>query len=238
MSHEIRTPMSAILAAAGLLRRTELSPKQARYVRILQSSSDNLIQLLNNILDLSKLEAGKATLEEKPFALRELVDQSVLAQSGRAEEKGLKLLAEVDERLPRFVSGDPVRIGQVLTNLLSNAIKFTERGRVTVRARPTARLDDLISVEFRVIDTGMGIPADRQARIFEDFTQASQAIGGRYGGTGLGLAISKRLVEMHGGTLGVQSTEGEGSTFHFTVRLKIPEPPEDGLEASEAPPSR
>jgi PAS domain S-box-containing protein len=225
VSHEIRTPMNAIVGITSLLQKTALSPQQQRYVRILGTSSENLLELLNSILDFSKMEAGKVTLEEQRFDLRQLVFQTVYALSGRAEEKHLALSVAMDERVPALVRGDPVKLGQVLTNLVSNAIKFTASGSVTLSVRlhepaPADVSADRVVLEFQVTDTGIGIAGDRLSAIFEEFTQASADIGVRYGGTGLGLAISQRLLALHDSRLGVTSELGKGSTFSFTLRLR------------------
>lgn len=230
VSHEIRTPMSAILGAAGLLQRTALTPQQQRYVRILQSSSDNLLALLDNILDFSKVEAGKVALEARPLDVRQLVYGTLFALSGRAEEKRLALEAHVDEAVPAHVVGDPVKLGQVLNNLVGNAIKFTERGRVAVEVRLRERTQTSALLEVRVTDTGIGIPPERLASVFEEFTQAGPDIALKYGGTGLGLAICRKLLALHGSRLEVESRLGEGSTFHFALRAEVAEV----AEAAEA----
>jgi PAS domain S-box-containing protein len=219
VSHEIRTPMNAIIGIAHLLQETSLSARQFEYLRLLKFSSENLLNLLNGILDFSKMEAGKATLEERTFNIRQLVYSTFYALSAKAEEKQLSVRVEVDERLPAHLQGDPVKLGQVLTNLLSNAIKFTEKGSVTVALHVEELHADSVSVGFRVTDTGIGIPTDRLAHVFEEFTQASSDIALKYGGTGLGLAISRKLVELHGGALTVESVLGAGSCFSFSLRL-------------------
>ena len=228
VSHEIRTPMNAIIGIASLLQRTELSAQQQKYIRILSSSSENLLGLINHILDFSKLDAGKATLEERNINLRQLIYGTIFSLNVKAEEKRIAVVAEVDEAVPPFVLGDPVKLGQVLTNLVGNAIKFTEMGAVTVSVQVREALQDSVSLDFAVTDTGIGIPEDRLATIFEEFTQADYDIGMKYGGTGLGLAISRKLVELHGARIGVKSTPGKGSSFYFTLRMKL------GWEEAEA----
>jgi PAS domain S-box-containing protein len=229
LSHEIRTPMHAIIGLANLLRKTELSAQQQQYIHILQSSSENLLGLLNNILDFSKIEAGKVGLEERPFSPRELVQGLFHGLNVKAEEKGLTFRVLVDEAVPARLLGDPIKLGQVLTNLLANAIKFTERGSVTLTVRVRERSLDAVVLDFRVTDTGLGIAQERLAQIFEEFTQASYDIGLKYGGTGLGLAISQKLLGLYGRSLQVESTPGAGSTFFFDLRLRR------GAEEAPAP---
>ena len=223
ISHEIRTPLNAIMGVAHLLGSTELSPPQQKYVRILRSSSESLLHLINDILDFSKIEAGKMVLEERPIQLRELVRGIVENLRVKAEEKGLDLAFRADEQLPDMVLGDPIKIGQVLTNLVGNAIKFTARGSVTVALGVRETAAAAAAIDFRVADTGIGIAPDRMAHIFDEFTQANYDIGLKYGGTGLGLSISKKLVEMHGSRIEVESELERGTTFSFTLRLRTPQ---------------
>lgn len=223
ISHDIRTPLNAIMGVAHLLGMTELTTQQKKLVRILGSSSESLLHLVNQILDLSKIESGKMVLEERPVDLRELVQEIAGNFQLKAKEKGLALLIHVDERVPRGIAGDPVKLGQVLNNLVGNAVKFTSEGSVTialgVRALEPER--ETVSIEFRLSDTGIGIAPDRLARIFDDFTQANYDIGLKYGGTGLGLSISRKLVEMHGSRILVESEIGRGTTFSFELRFRI-----------------
>jgi PAS domain S-box-containing protein len=226
ISHEIRTPLNAIAGVGYLLQATVLSPQQEKCVRILRSSSENLLATINEILDFSKVESGTVSLEERSFDLRALVQGVASSLSLKAEEKGVALVADVDERLPGTLLGDPVKVQQVLTNLVGNAVKFTAQGSVTVGVRVRERVDDAVTVDFRVSDTGIGIAPERLPHIFDPFTQASHDVGIKYGGTGLGLAITKRLVELHGSRLAVASEPGRGSTFSFALRFKLPAAPE------------
>jgi PAS domain S-box-containing protein len=220
LSHEIRTPLHAISLATQLLERTNPTPKQQKYIRNLQSSSHSLLALVNDILDYHKLEADKAALEERSFNLRELITDLVYRVEAKAEEQQLALHVDVDERLPTYLIGDSIKIGQVLMNLLSNAIKFTEQGSVKLTVKVKDVLPDAVSLDFSVRDTGIGIAPDRLAYIFEEFAQASPDITIKYGGTGLGLAICRKLVQIHGSDIHVDSQVGEGSTFSFNLRLQ------------------
>jgi PAS domain S-box-containing protein len=225
ISHEVRTPLNAIVGVSHLLQATELSPQQQRYVHILRSSSETLLATINEILDFSKVESGRASLEQRSFDLRTLVHGVASSLSLKAEEKGVALAVDVDERLPPTLVGDPVKVQQVLMNLVGNAVKFTTQGSVTVAVRVRDRVDDSVTVHFRVSDTGIGIAPERLPHIFDPFTQASYDVGVKYGGTGLGLAISKRLVELHGSRLAVASEPGRGSTFSFVLRFEVPAAP-------------
>jgi PAS domain S-box-containing protein len=237
ISHEIRTPLSAIIGIGHLLAATDLTTAQQKYVRILRSSSESLMGLVNDILDFSKIESGTLTLEERSFDPRELVYGIVYGLQVKAQEKGVALEVAVGEAVPEALLGDPVKIGQVLTNLIGNAVKFTQRGTVTVTLSLETREDDVAAIRFRVVDTGIGIAADRLPRIFDDYTQASYEIGLKYGGTGLGLGISKKLVERHGSTIEVTSEPGRGSAFSFVLRLKVPAPstPAEAVPSPRAP---
>ena len=219
ISHEIRTPLNAIVGVAHLLGMTELSAAQQKYVRTLRSSSDSLLALINDILDFSKIAAGKAAVETRPFSLRQLVHGIIVGMQVKADQKGIDLELRFDPAVPEALAGDPVKIGQVLTNLMGNAVKFTERGSVTLGVELRSRDEEKVVLRFEVKDTGIGIPADRLPHIFEDFTQASYDIGMKYGGSGLGLAISRKLVELHGGRIEVESELGRGSAFSFEITL-------------------
>ena len=238
MSHEIRTPMNAILGMADLLAETWLSSDQQRYVSIFQRSASSLLDLLNDILDLSKVEAGELTLETVPFDLREVVARATELVGIRASEKGLAIESEVAPDVPPWLAGDPVRLRQVLINLLGNSLKFTERGKLTVRITREPQASDPGSLQVAVSDTGIGIPPDKLETIFESFSQADSSTTRKYGGTGLGLSISKRLVEAMGGRIWVESTVGSGSTFYFTAKLGVTEAqPETAMEHAAAAPA-
>jgi signal transduction histidine kinase/DNA-binding NarL/FixJ family response regulator len=223
MSHEIRTPMNSILGMADLLAETPLSEEQQRYVAIFQRATSSLLDLLNDILDLSKIEAGELKLETVAFELREVVARATELVGIRASERGLAIESEIATDVSPWLSGDPVRLRQVLINLLGNALKFTEKGKLTVRIARDPGGSDPASLLVGVSDTGIGIPQDKLENIFESFSQADSSTTRKYGGTGLGLSISKKLVEAMGGRIWVESRVGSGSTFYFTAKLGIAE---------------
>ncbi|HAS43919.1 MAG TPA: hypothetical protein DCS93_25810 [Microscillaceae bacterium] len=220
MSHEIRTPLNAIMGMQRLLEKTTLTDKQNKYLQAIGVSADNLLVIINDILDISKIEAGKLELEQVAFDLPKMIRHLVFTLNYKAEEKGIGLFAEIDPAMYDFVVGDSVRLNQILLNLVNNAIKFTDIGNVRVIAKVTAQDENTQSIDFQVIDTGKGIKQENLQLIFESFNQEDASITRRYGGTGLGLTIGKQLVSLFGGTLEVESEFGVGTTFSFSLTFE------------------
>ncbi|MGE0491609.1 MAG: response regulator [Vulcanimicrobiota bacterium] len=234
MSHEIRTPMNGVLGMASLLARTRLDEEQRHYLEVIQSSAETLLTVINDVLDFSKVEAGKLELVESRFSLRDNVETVCSLLAERAHQRGIELACLVYRNVPDTLVGDPDRLRQVLTNLVGNAVKFTEQGEVVLRIKSVQLEGESIQLRIEVSDTGPGIPEELCDKIFNPFEQADPTTTRRFGGTGLGLPICRHLVELMGGELGVRSVVGEGSTFWFTAAFGVADPePQEAQEAEE-----
>jgi CheY-like chemotaxis protein len=219
MSHEIRTPMNAVIGLAYLALKTELSAKQRDYLNKIHQAGTSLLGIINDILDVSKIEANQLKLEHIAFNLDDVLANLSVMSSQRANEKGLELLFDIAPDIPRSLLGDPLRLGQILINLVSNAVKFTEQGYVHLQVRQQARDDDQLTLQFTIRDTGIGMTPEQTSRLFQAFTQADGSTTRRFGGTGLGLTIARHLVEQMGGTIQVKSEPDVGSEFSFAIQL-------------------
>jgi PAS domain S-box-containing protein len=222
LSHDIRNPLNALMGNVFMLERSNLAEEHMRRLRVVRSASENMLALLNRVLELSKAESAAFALAESSFALAALVREAAGAFAARAEEKGLRLDVTIAGDVPETVIGDPIALRQILSNFIGNAVKFTERGSVSVSVRALELATDAVTLKFMVIDTGIGIPADRVERIFEEFTQGSDDTAVRYGGSGLGLAIARKLLALYGSSIQLESAPGEGSAFAFKLRLAVP----------------
>jgi signal transduction histidine kinase/CheY-like chemotaxis protein len=221
MSHELRTPMNAVIGMTYILLNENPKPDQVDNLQTLKFSAENLMALINDILDFSKIDAGKITFEDADFDLRDKINSVIQVIKVKADEKGVKVMSNIDPTLPEFLIGDPTRLNQILFNLAGNAVKFTEKGHVTIKVEVKGKSSTECALVFKIIDTGIGIANDKIDSIFDSFTQASLEITRKFGGTGLGLAITKKLIELQGGKISVESQINLGTTFTVNLNYKI-----------------
>ncbi|HXH99381.1 MAG TPA: response regulator [Sphingobacteriaceae bacterium] len=221
MSHEIRTPINGIIGLAYLLKHTELTEEQQEFLKLLEVSSQSLLGLINDILDISKIEAGKFKIVRSETNIRSLVQAVVDLMKFKSDEKNIKLVLEIDDKVPDFIMADSLRLNQILMNLMGNAIKFTDRGSVKLQVKFIEEMNNVVLLQFLINDTGIGISEEGLAKVFNSFEQAEDTTAQKYGGTGLGLSIVKKLTDLKGGELSVSSIPGEGSTFTFTNRFEV-----------------
>ncbi|MCK4788391.1 MAG: response regulator, partial [Desulfobacteraceae bacterium] len=230
-SHEIRTPMNAIIGMGELLLDTPLTGIQKEYLSMLTVSANNLMDIINDVLDMSKIETGHLEIEKTAFDLWDIVESVGVSLGAMAARKGLEFLCRIDPETPRYVVGDPMRLRQILINLAGNSVKFTEQGEVVVGVQVAEKKGDDLLLYFSVRDTGIGIPKEKQAAVFESFMQAEASTTRKYGGTGLGLTISKQLVELMGGKIGIESEPEKGTTFYFDIPTTVCEMPEEATKS-------
>ena len=228
MSHEIRTPMNSVIGLTNLLIKTPLEDQQKKYLNVIKKSSENLLVIINDILDLSKIEAGKMDFEKIPFSIEDAVETAYHTLLFKADDKKLSFKINIHPDAPKILIGDPTRLNQILINIAGNAIKFTEKGGVTIEINEVSKEDNISFIQYSIIDTGIGIAEENIGKIFESFSQASGDTTRKFGGTGLGLTISKQLIELQGGSLQVRSQLGTGTTFSFTIPYPVAEEGETG----------